>query len=85
LGGWDGPIGRNPVKALVEFQTCALVYGERQIHTDDLIWLMSFGAPLEHQLSDETAERVRKGLKAVRVLGHPRVIGDIGFGWRIGD
>ena len=67
VGGTDLP-EENPVKALVEFQTCALVYGERQIHTDDLVWLMSFGAPLKHQLSDETAERVRKGLKAVRAL-----------------
>ncbi len=85
---WVGGTGlpeENPVKALVEFQTCALVYGERLIHTDDLVWLMSFGAPLEQQLSDETAERVRKGLNAVRALGHPRVMGDIGFGWRIGD
>lgn len=85
---WVGGTGlpeENPVKALVEFQTCALVYGERLIHTDDLVWLMSFGAPHEQQLSDETAERVRKGLNAVRALGHPRVMGDIGFGWRIGD
>jgi hypothetical protein len=69
----------------VEFQTCALVYGERQIHTNDLVWLMSFGAPLEDQVSEEAAKRVRKGLNAVRALGHPRVLADIGFGWRIGD
>lgn len=74
----------NPVKAVVDFQTCALVYGERRIHPNDLVWFMSFGAPLETPLPEGTAERVRMGLDAVRALGCPRVTSDIGFGWRMG-
>ena len=84
VSGTDLP-EEDPVKGLAEFETCALVYGERHIHPNDLVWFMSFGAPLEEQMSEETAKLVRKGLNAVRALGHPRVMGDIGFGWRIGD
>ena len=40
------------------------------IHASDPVWLMSFGAPLEDQLSEATAERVRKGLNAVRPKFH---------------
>ena len=64
------PQKENPVKAVVGFETCALVYGERQIHTSDLVWHMSFGAPLADRFSEETAEHVRTGVNAVRALGH---------------
>jgi hypothetical protein len=77
--------GENPVNALVEFHACALVFGERRIHPNDLVWFMSFGASLEDPLTHDTVERVRKGIDAVRALGHPREMADIGFGWRIGD
>lgn len=75
----------NPVQALVEFKANALVFGERLIHANDLVWFQTFGAMLEQPASPDSILRMNLGLDEVRALGSPREIADIGSGWRIGS
>jgi len=74
-----------PVQALVEFKANALVFGERLIHTNDLVWFQTFGATLERPPGADSLRRMNLGLDEVRALGSPREIADIGSGWRIGS
>lgn len=84
---WIGSMeaqGEDPRHTLVVFKNNALVFGERRVHPNDLVWFLSFGAALESPSSDRVVRLVRAGLDEARKLGPPREIADIGSGWRIG-
>jgi len=68
-------------QTLVAFKSNALVFGERHIHSNDLGWFLSFGAPLESRMTDEMASHLRTGLEVVRELGLPR---EVGSTWTLG-
>jgi hypothetical protein len=75
----------DPKHTVVVFRNNALVFGERTVHPNDLVWFMSFGAPLESPPTERVASLVRVGLEEIRKLGSPREIADIGSGWCIGS
>lgn len=75
----------NFEQTLVLFRDNALVFGERLVHTEDVAWLRSFGALLEESPRDEITTRVGAGLTAVRKIGLPREIPEVGSGWHIGS
>jgi len=76
---------KNPTLTLVKFRTNALVFGERRVHSNDLAWFLSFGAPVEESPSRKVAALMRAGLDNVRTLGLPDEIADIGSDWRLGS
>lgn len=61
---------------VIEFDSDALVFGERGVHPNDIAWFLSFGAPLERTPSKELARFLLAGIEAVRELGMPE-------SWRI--
>jgi hypothetical protein len=80
-----GVQNEKPTLTLVVFRNNALLFGDRLVHSGDIAWFLSFGAPLEESLGEEVIARVRAGLNEVRKIGLPREIADIGSGWSIGS
>jgi hypothetical protein len=75
--------GEQPL-TVIEFNSDALVIGERGVHPYDIAWFLSFGAPLEWPPKAELACLLHAGIEAVRGLGIPQVVADIGE-WSLGS